>query len=72
MDRHRIADAELGEACKPTIHRTMIYAYRKLQKTPRADTAQAIIDALHARGITLTLKQLLAVPAKKRSKSRAA
>lgn len=72
MDRHGIGDEQLGASCRPRVHRTLIYCYRKRQKTPRADTAQVIIDALASLGVAITLKELLTAPPKKRRASKEA
>ena len=59
MKKAKVGDAALGEACKPAIHRTQIWAYRKGRKVPRGDTALAIIAALKPLGVELEIEDLV-------------
>lgn len=56
-----LGDAEFGAACKPPVHRTLVWKYRTGRKIPRGDTAQNILDTLARLGVALTLGQLLDV-----------
>jgi hypothetical protein len=62
MKAAKLGDAQLAAECKPPVHRTSIWVYRKGKKTPRADTARSIIAALKKHGVTLTLDELLGAP----------
>lgn len=59
MKKADVGDAELGAACKPPLHRTLLWAYRKGKKVPRGDTALAIQAALRARGVEIALEDLV-------------
>jgi transcriptional regulator with XRE-family HTH domain len=57
-----LGDADFASECG--LARGQVWAYRNGRKTPRADTAVAILSALKKRGVEMKLESL--VPIKKR------
>ena len=66
----KLSDAAFASECGK--HRTQIWAYRTGRYIPDSATAAKILSALEARGVEMTLADLIARPRKRRTSRKAA
>lgn len=67
-----LSNEAFGEECKPPIHRTLIWCYRRGKKVPGADKALSILAALGMHGVQMGLDGLVSHRARARSRKTAA